>query len=173
MTRWLSPGRVAVFHLAVLGVFAVALSTAEIWPLRIVYNASASVPLGWYAVTDADGVKPGDIVVARPPARVEPLLVERSYLGRGVPFLKHVAAGEGAEVCRLADRVSVDGSVIAAALQVDGHGRALPRWSGCRRLGPGEVLLVNRDATASFDGRYFGPTLTRDIVGKARPLWIW
>ena len=37
-------------------------------------------------------------------------------------------------------------------------------WSG------GAVLLLN-PAPDSFDGRYFGVTQGRDIIGKARLLW--
>lgn len=46
----------------------------------------------------------------------------------------------------------------------------MPTWTGCTRLhGPQLFLLM--DNAASFDGRYFGPTEGKDIIGKARLLW--
>ena len=101
------------------------------------------------------------------------LLVERGYLGAGVPLLKQVGAVPGSTVCRTEDRVSIDGLPAAMARDADARGRALPRWSGCRRLDVGQVFLLNPGAPGSFDGRYFGPSPARDIVGKAHPLWTW
>ena len=173
MTLRLSSGRVAAFHLAVLGAGLVIVSTADIWPLRVVYNASASVPLGWYAVGSADTLAVGDLVVARPPPRAARLLVERGYLADGVPILKFVRAREGQRVCRDGDAVTIDASPAGIARDRDGAGRELPRWNGCRVLGPGEVFLFNAAAPGSFDGRYFGPVSITSIIGKATPLWTW
>lgn len=173
MIAELSRGRVATFYVTALSATAIAVSAADLFAPRLLYNASASMPLGWYAAGDPVDFAPGDIVVAHPPLRAEAMLVERGYLGAGVPLLKHVAAAAGAEVCRFGDTVSINGTPVGTARYVDGRGRPLPRWSGCRTLGPGEVFLFNPDAPGSFDGRYFGPTSTRDIIGKARPLWTW
>lgn len=173
MSERLSLGRLAVFYLSALGALTIAASTAVVWPTRVLYNASASVPLGWYAVSDSEAIGPGDLVVVRTPLRVEPLLVERGYIGPGVPLVKRVGAVPGSTVCRDDVRVSIDGTLAAVARAADGFGRPLPRWSGCRRLGPGDVFLLNSGSPGSFDGRYFGPTPARDIIGKARPLWTW
>ena len=169
----LSLPRLATLHFALLGVAAVLASGAELFPLRLVYNASASVPLGWYAVEDADTVSIGDTLVVQAPIRFETMLVLRGYLGAGVPLLKQVAARDGMQVCRAGDQVSVDGRTVGTARDADAQGRPLPRWSGCRLLAADEVFLFNAAAPDSFDGRYFGWTKTRDIIGKARPLWTW
>ena len=173
MTLRLSGGRIATFHVAALGALLVVASTADTWPLRVVYNASASVPLGWYRVSDSDEPKVGDVVVARPPLLAERLLVERGYIGSGVPLLKVVMAKDGARVCRYGDAITIDGAPVGKARDRDGLGRPLPRWSGCRVLGASEVFLFNRDAPGSFDGRYFGPVSVTSIIGKATPLWTW
>ena len=168
----LTRGRAALFT-ALVGAGLVAASTAHGWPLRIIYNASASVPIGWYAVDDADRVNVGELVVARPPIRAETLLVERRYLAAGVPILKFVRARAGQRVCRSADLVTVDGVAVASARDRDRAGRPLPRWTGCRMLGPGDVLLLNAARPDSFDGRYFGPVSVTSIIGTATPLWTW
>jgi type IV secretory pathway protease TraF len=46
----------------------------------------------------------------------------------------------------------------------------MPWWSGCERLGKGDLLLLSPDEGA-FDGRYFGVTRAREVVGTARLLW--
>ena len=169
----LSRSQLATFYATVVAVFALVLADADLFPLRIVYNASASVPLGWYAVADPDAAGAGELVVVRPPLAVEPMLVERGYLGRGVPLLKRIGAGPGSTVCRHDNRISIDGTPAAVARDADARGRPLPRWSGCRLISAGEVFLVNSGAPGSFDGRYFGPSFARDIIGKARPVWTW
>ena len=169
----LSRGRIAAFYATVIATGFVVASAADIWPLRLVYNASASVPLGFYTVRDTGELAAGDLVIARPPLRAERLLVERRYLGVGVPLVKQIGAVPGSTVCRDADRITIDATPAAVARDVDGLGRALPRWTGCRLLGPGEIFLLNSGVPGSFDGRYFGPSPARDIVGKATPLWTW
>ena len=169
----LTPGRLAAFYTAVVGAGLVAASTADIWPLRIIYNASASVPIGWYTVGESAPVNVGDLVVARPPIRAETLLVARGYLAAGVPILKFVRARAGQRVCRSADLVTIDGATVALARDRDRAGRPLPRWTGCRVLGLGDVFLLNAARTDSFDGRYFGPVSVTSIIGRATPLWTW
>lgn len=173
MSGRLSRGRVAAFYATTIGAFAVVASAADIWPTRVVYNASASVPLGWYWIDEPRALQPSDLVLVRPPIGVEPLLVARGYLAPGVPLVKQIGAVPGDTVCRQGVRVSVNGTPAALAREADALGRSLPRWGGCRTLGPGDVFLLNSGAPGSFDGRYFGPTPARDIIGKARPLWTW
>jgi conjugative transfer signal peptidase TraF len=171
--RRLSKGRLATLCLASVGGFLVVASAAKIWPMRLVYNASASVPLGWYAVGDASPLWTGEIVVASLPASDERLLVKRGYLARDVPVLKTIEARAGHRVCRIGDGVTIDGVRIGQARDVDGRNRPLPRWSGCRKLAPDEVFLFNPAAPASFDGRYFGPVSATRVIGRATPLWTW
>ena len=169
----LSRGRLAAFYLTAIAAMTVAVSAADIWPTKLVYNATASVPLGWYAIGEPRDLRPGDLVLVRPPLRVEPLLVARGYLAAGVPLVKQIGAAPGSTVCRRENRVTIDATPAAVARDADALGRPLPRWSGCRRLGAGDVFLLNSGSPGSFDGRYFGPTSARDIVGSARPLWTW
>lgn len=137
---------------------------------RLVWNASASAPIGLYAVAPGSFAEPGDMVIARVPKRFRRLAATRRYLPMNVPLVKRVAAAAGDEVCALGQEIFVNGRWIAERRVVDGAGRIMPTWSGCVRL-RGRQLFLMMDAPASFDGRYFGITDGADIVGKARLLW--
>lgn len=153
---------------APLGVTAVAPPT----PL-LLWNTTASAPVGFYRVQQVDALHDGDLAVARPPRGLSNWFDRAGYLPRGVPLVKRVAAVARQRVCRRGAAVTVDGRPVASARTHDGMGRHLPRWSGCRTLTRGEVFLLNRDVPDSLDGRYFGPSSLQDVVGRAIPLWTW
>ena len=136
---------------------------------RLVWNASASVELGLYHVELGAAPRAGDLVLVEPPDALARLLAQRGYLPRGVPLLKHVAAAEGALVCRSGDFVTIDGGFAAGARAAGRAGRALPRWRGCRRLAHDEFFLLG-SAPDSFDSRYFGPLAATNLIGTAHPL---
>ena len=108
---------------------------------RLIWNASASEPIGFYRVTPGEQPGRGDLVVIEPPARLAHFLAERRYLPVGVPLLKHVAAAPGARVCRHGDVVTIDGARKAVARPRDRLGRVLPTWQGCRIVGRSELFL--------------------------------
>lgn len=136
---------------------------------RFVWNASASVPLGLYRIDVGAAPKVGELVLVHLPDDLTRLSAQRGYLPRGVPLLKHVAAADGALICRSGIFVTIDGHFAARARAADRAGRALPRWLGCRRLARGEYFLLGA-APDSFDSRYFGPLQRRDLIGVAHPL---
>lgn len=138
---------------------------------RLIWNASASVPIGLYLVRPPDALHIGELVVVRPPETVASFLAERGYLPRSVPLLKRVLALPGQTVCRSGRTITVDGTAMGDALDRDRIGRALPDWQGCHLVVDGEVFLMNWQSTNSFDGRYFGPLSASTIVGHAVPLW--
>lgn len=160
-------------------VWATALSVSLIvfpavaaWSPRLLWNASASVPIGLYRLHPADHVAIGDLVVVQPPAALLDFVEARDYLPRGVPLLKHVMALEGALVCRSGDRITINHRHLGRAHAQDRNGRDLPIWQGCHRLGAGEVFLMNPDAPDSLDGRYFGTLPRSAIIARLTPLWI-
>lgn len=140
-------------------------------PALIIWNASASVPLGLYAVRTGRALEIGDLVVVAPPPALAEFLAGRGYTGPGVPLIKRVAALPGQAVCRRAGLVTIGGTATALARERDRLDRPLPAWEGCRTLTEGEVFLLNRDEPDSLDGRYFGPLPRAAVVGRAVPLW--
>ena len=137
---------------------------------RLLWNASASAPVGFYLITLGAPLEVGDMVAARAPNGAREFAAMRGYLPIGVPLVKRIAATEGSRVCAVRARILVDGRLSARRRKRDAQGRDMPWWGGCRRLQLGEILLLNR-AAASFDGRYFGPVDRSAILGKAVLIW--
>ncbi|SEI80458.1 conjugative transfer signal peptidase TraF [Sphingomonas sp. OV641] len=147
------------------------LAVAVFDPLpRIVWNASASVPIGLYRIEPLPDPPNGALVAVTPPPALAHWLAERGYLGERVPLLKHVTARPGQMVCRINAVVSIDGLPFVIARQRDGRGRPLPVWQGCRTLRAGELLMLNPDRADSMDGRYFGPLPASAVLGRAIPI---
>jgi conjugative transfer signal peptidase TraF len=154
------------------GIAALGLTLAFPPVPRLVWNHSASAPIGLYLVSPGAPLEPGDMVVAWPPAQARALAASRHYLPPRVPLVKRVAGAAGDTICGDGAMVSLNGSPIARRLAADHSGRPLPQWDGCIRLRQGSYFLLMTLRPDSFDGRYFGPTMQGDIIGKARPLWL-
>lgn len=164
--------RPAALTITCLAVFVVTM-TALFAPFpKLIWNASASVPIGLYSVRPANTHRVGDLVAVRPPQALAAFLDTRGYLASGVPLLKRVAALPGQVVCRIGRTIIVDGVTMGLALDRDRVGRILPAWEGCRFVADEEVFLMNRRSQNSLDGRYFGPLSASTIVGRASPVWI-
>lgn len=153
------------------------LVAAVVWTIvspprpHLLWNASASAPVGlWRVLPDAPAGR-GDMVVARLAEPWRGLAARRHYLPANVPLIKRVAAAPGDRICAFEAWIFVEGRVAAVRRRFDGSGRPMPWWRGCLTLGRGAMLLL-MDDPASFDGRYFGPVERRAIIGKAVPLWL-
>lgn len=137
---------------------------------RVVWNASASAPIGLYRI-QPDGNPPlGALVAVAPPQHLGRWMAVRGYLGENVPLLKHVVAKAGQRVCRVGNVVIVESRPVAVALSHDRAGRPLPVWRGCRRLKADELLLLNAAHPDSLDGRYFGSLHASTVLGRAIPI---
>ena len=104
MTRF---GYVMTTYFALLG-----FASAAIFPVspKFIWNASASVPIGLYAMHPAGALHVTELVVVRPPAALASFLDERRYLPKGVPMLKRILALPGQTVCRTDRTITVDGN---------------------------------------------------------------
>ena len=173
MTRRLERRR-AVLLAMLAGLFVLAVSVVQARPL-VVWNATASTPIGLWRVLPAASrkhLRVGDYVLFWPDRRSTRIFARRGYLPRGVPLLKRVAAIAGQVVCERDGAVSINGRIVARALPVDGRGRSLAAWSGCGRLPTGDIFVLIPSVPTSLDGRYFGPTPIRAVIGRVTPLWL-
>ena len=107
---------------------------------KLIWNASASVPIGLYRVRPAGDLHVTELVVVQPPEPLANFLAERGYLPKSVPLLKRVLALPGQTVCRTGRTITVDGTAMGEALERDRRGRPLPVWQGCRVIAGGRGL---------------------------------
>ena len=140
---------------------------------RLIWNATASVPIGLYVARASHGPSLGDLVAVRLPEDLSSWVVERGYVGTDTLLLKRVTAVSGMTACRHDLDITIDGTVVAQAASNDRQGRPLPRWTGCVTIGSDEVFLLVAGVADSLDGRYFGPLLEDTIIGRAIPLWTY
>ena len=160
-----------IFVAAVLSSALILAPVVFDWQPRLIWNASASVPVGLYFAQPVGRLETGDLVAVAPPKALANFLAKREYLARGLPLIKHVLALPGTGVCRKGEMIFVGGKPYGQARERDRLGRTLPRWRGCRGLGEGEIFLMNPDAPDSFDGRYFGPLPVSAITARLTPIW--
>jgi conjugative transfer signal peptidase TraF len=137
----------------------------------LVWNATASVPIGLYVVSPPDTLARGNLVLAEPPEWAHEMAAQRGFLPLHVPLVKRIAALSGDRLCSFKARIILNGHIVAARLAADAHHRPLPSWRGCRLLRSDDVFLLLPDVPGSFDGRYFGPVSRGAILGKLRLLW--
>lgn len=138
---------------------------------RLIWNASASVPVGLYRVVPPTSLALGDLVAVAPPEPIARFVTARGYVGPGVPLLKRLTALPGTRVCREGTTITVDDQAVGAARERDSLGRPLPTWHGCRLITGDEVFLMNREVGDSLDGRYFGPLPVSSVTARIVPVW--
>ena len=155
---------------AFIPVVAIGVASAFNMPTKLVYNASASAPIGFYWI-DQVSVSRGDTILIRLPKRVRKLVEFRQYLPPNVPVIKRVMGIKGDKICRRGQEILINNVAIAVALSEDDQGQKLPVWSDCTTLGLNSFFLLQRHPE-SFDGRYFGPIDRALIIGRARKLEI-
>lgn len=157
--------------LAAAGCLLVGVGGSDRFAPRLLFNTTASAPMGFYSLRPGMPVA-GDWVAITPPPALARWMAMRRYLPLNVPLLKQVAALPGQLVCGQGDILLIDGEPVARARPKDRRGRALTPFRECRRLRAGELMLVNAQSD-SLDSRYFGPLPADGVLGRARPLWTW
>lgn len=155
-----------------IGILAAMVGATTVLPPDpwLIWNVSASAPIGLYKVSVPHNIKASDMVIARLPTRWRALAAERRYVPANVPLVKRVAAASGDSICASDWAIFINGQQAATRSLMDARERSMPWWEGCTVLRDGAVLLL-MDDQASFDGRYFGPTGRGDIIGRAKLLW--
>ena len=147
---------------AIIGISVFPPSNLLIWnrtqsaPKGLYYRSNGPLDYGAWAIVS--GGAPASIWIAN-----------NGYLARDWPIIKRVSGLSSDEICRVERAVSVNGNVVATALETDSAGKELPDWQGCFVVAADEVFLLN-DHPRSLDGRYFGATDLNDVAGAAHLL---
>jgi type IV secretory pathway protease TraF len=131
----------------------------------VIWNASESIPIGWYFVAKRQP-KIGEIAVIKPTDWVQIYASSREYLPQDVLLLKPTYAFHPSIICRFGSHVFVNGKQVAKAKITDKMHRVLPVWKGCIALTSTQYFVLGRHRD-SFDSRYFGLVEKRQVVGTA------
>src|SRR3546814_5645667 len=84
-------GYVMTTYVAVM--LMVILSVVSFAP-KLIWNASASTPIGLYAIGAPVPLEVTDLVAVRPPEPLATFLSDGGYFPRGVPLMKHSRSAE-------------------------------------------------------------------------------
>lgn len=163
--------RLSALSAATVSLLAIGTAVAPIHDTALIWNATASTPIGLYLLQPYDRLQVMDLVAIEPSTRITRFLAERGFLPKGVLLLKHVMALAGQTVCRFGDHILVDGTAVGEAKDRDHLNRPLPVWTGCRTLSAEQIFVLNPIVPDSLDGRYFGPLPISAVVARAIPLW--
>ena len=152
---------------------AVVMTTAQVaFPPQpvLLYNPSASAPVGFYRLHKNNLPGLNAQVAAYAPEWARKLADERGYLPYDYPLIKTVLAVEGDEICYHKNGVSVPKHADISRQSQDALGRDMPAPSGCVTLKLDEYFLVSPDVQTGFDSRYFGPVTLDNILGEVEYL---
>jgi conjugative transfer signal peptidase TraF len=155
--------------LVLVGMGCAALLCPKASTPLLVWNASPSVPIGFYRAA-LRPPRTGALAILRLREPHRALAEVRGYLGPRALLIKWVAAVAGDRVCRYGSLVTINARLAAHARASDAAARPLPAWQGCTRLSAGQIFVLSA-APGSFDSRYFGPVDGTDVVGTAAPIW--
>lgn len=167
----MSARQITLLGLAGLACGFLAVAPRSLTRPVLVYNTTASVPVGFYRL-EGYAVRRGDLALVRPPEVLARWLAMRGYVPANVPLIKTVAATGGQQVCGRDGHIEIDGRIVARVLEHDRAGRPLKPFGGCWVLRDDEVFLLNIGAPYSLDGRYFGPLNRETVMGRVTPVWL-
>ncbi len=155
-----------------LALYAVACSIGCIVGSSLVWNATASLPLGLYWKTLGPTSRRDDLVALRIPGPVQRLVHDRRYLPDDAWLVKPIAAAPGDTACIRDGTLFVNERPFGAVLTEDHKGRPLPHDDFCGVVPAGKVYLASAHP-GSFDSRSFGPVSVSDLQSKVVPLWTY
>jgi conjugative transfer signal peptidase TraF len=142
------------------------------------WNATDSVPIGLYRLTDAAHGSYISFCLTGP---YGVLANDRGYRERSIacpdgfaPLVKPIVARTGDVVTVSHWGISVNGTLLKSSIAAkqDGRGRSLSAMSdGTYQVAPGTIWVISTYNPMSYDSRYFGPISLPRIISYARPAW--
>ena len=99
-------------------------------PKTVIWNASASAPIGLYSLQADRSIDVTDLVAIVPPPPTAEFMAARGYLPIGVPMMKRILALPGQTVCRQGLDIIVYGATVGRARERDSADRKMPEANG-------------------------------------------
>ena len=133
--------------------------------LPLHYNASPSLPRGFYSPTFPDTIVRGDLLRVCLPEANAPLALERRYVspgrcpGRTEPLAKMLVGmpGDTVHVDSAGVRIGATLQIHAPAAAMDSRGRPVAALRGTYVMPTGQCFVLSTYVPQSYDSRYFGP----------------
>lgn len=156
----------------------VGLATAVFFEFGLRLNATASLPIGLYIVSNAPDAELAEFC---PPEPFSTISVRRGYRYRGScpdgdsPLLKPIVAKTGDVVVTSEEGISVNGKRLmnTSPREHDSKERPLPHFPfGTYHVTQGYVWVASTYHPRSFDSRYFGPISLSSIRERLKPLLV-
>lgn len=139
-------------------------------PHLVIYNYTASLPVGWYWLEPAASLRHGDIILCDADEDTMQLAVERQWINPNTHFLKCIYGLPGDVYEIRAHRYIVNGEDKGEIKQYDSAGRKLPLQPDGKYIVPEGYILTGTSEENSFDSRYYGPIPIKNVYNKAHYL---
>lgn len=146
----------------------------EEMPPMIYFNATSSLPQGFYLRIPGKECRRGDYVVFEPSEEVKTLILKNGWGDGERDFLKQVGAIAGEKYSVNAETLNfeIEGKYIGKVYETDNNGNALPKLRGEFEVPKGCILPIATSAR-SFDGRYSGAISEKRIKARVIPILTW
>jgi conjugative transfer signal peptidase TraF len=138
---------------------------------RTLWNVSASVPRGLYAVMPDEPCRRGSLVSFRPPPGAAVIIYSRDYLPAGAGLIKQLVGLPGDRVCVRPAGLYVNGVRFGDVAVTDSRGRLLVPYRFCGAVAAGQAFVATT-AHLSYDSRYFGPVPLSSLT-PVLPVWTY
>jgi len=154
------------FSLVFLSIFALLIHFAAKSGYHLTYSVSHSVPKSVYLVVPSHEFKRGDLVQFIPPEPYKNFLLTKHWLPRSGLMLKYVYGIPGDFVCNKNHVIRVNKKKLGPVYTFYDKKNKLLQTKFCGILTTNQYLLMSTCVERSYDGRYFGPVIKANIVGK-------
>ena len=132
-----------------------------------IINPSKSLPRGIYKLYPPQNIKKGDIVVFKISDDLQKYMKQRGYILSSVnTLMKKVAAFSDDKIEIKNNEIYINNTSWGKIYEYDSKKRSLNKLTNNMILKKDEFLPLSYE-DKSFDGRYFGPIKTSDILSKS------
>ena len=160
------------FSLIFIVFLATVVSVIKKAGYRITYSVTPSMPQGFYLIVPSKKIARYDTVEFMPPQAALDFARDLHWVPKSGFIIKYVFAIPGDEVCVRNEAIWINDKKTGKVYRFYAFGKLLPQTKICGKLADGQYLLMSTKRERSFDGRYFGPVSSRNILGRAIPIFI-
>lgn len=160
------------FSLIFISLLAITVNIIKKFGYHVTYSATASMPQGFYLVVPTKKTTRYDIVEFIPPKTILDFARNLHWIPESGLIIKYVFAIPGDDVCVRSEAIWINNKKIGKVYRAYAFEKLLPQTKICGKLKDDQYLLLSTKRERSFDGRYFGAISSRNILGRAVPIFI-